>query len=263
MYKNITNTKISFTVPKKDNRLYTPQLNHISMKMPSSPLLIDRPSPANFCNASSINETCKEGYCECPHVLSVRKNAVVEIIIVDEGITFDANHPFHLHGHNFRVVGMRRLANDTTIEEIKEFDRAGLLKRNLKNAPLKDTVTVPDGGYTVIRFKADNPGYWLFHCHIEFHVEIGMALVFKVGEHKDMAPIPPDFPKCGSYMPDNMLEHATTEKSKTDSQHISITHWWPVVVMNNTGTSSASRFSSIYGLVLITSISLLTFVNSA
>ncbi|XP_068624063.1 uncharacterized protein [Battus philenor] len=243
-----------YQVPNTSNRLYTPQLNHISMKMPSSPLLIDRPSPDNFCNASSINETCKEGYCECPHVLSVRKNAVVEIIIVDEGVTFDANHPFHLHGHNFRVVGLRRLANDTTIEEIKEFDRAGLLKRNLKNAPLKDTVTVPDGGYTVIRFKADNPGYWLFHCHIEFHVEIGMALVFKVGDHKDMDPVPPGFPKCGSYMPDNVMEEATTEKSKTDSQYISITHWWPVVLMNNNSTSAASCLISINTLLIVSCI---------
>ncbi|KAI5644658.1 multicopper oxidase domain-containing protein [Phthorimaea operculella] len=199
-----------YQVPEKANRLYTPQLNHISMKMPSSPLLITRPSADNFCNSSSIEKSCKEEYCECSHVLSVKLNSVVEIVLVDEGVTFDANHPFHLHGHNFRVVGMRRLASNTTIEQVKAFDEAGLLKRNLKNAPLKDTITVPDGGYTVIRFKADNPGYWLFHCHIEFHVEVGMALVFKVGEHKDMRPVPRNFPTCGSYLPDNNLEYDTT-----------------------------------------------------
>ncbi|KAM3962212.1 uncharacterized protein ACR2FA_003712 [Aphomia sociella] len=241
-----------YQVPLKTNRLYTPQLNHISMKMPSSPLLISRPSPENFCNSSSIDDDCKEGYCECSHVLSVKLNSVVEIIILDEGVTFDANHPFHLHGHSFRVVGMRRLANETTIEEVKAFDKAGLLKRNLKNPPIKDTVTVPDGGYTVIRFKADNPGYWLFHCHIEFHVEIGMALVFKVGEHKDMAPIPPEFPRCGSYMPDNMLEHVTTKKPKDDNSFISITHWWPVVVVNS--TSSSNSLSSLFGLVLLSCV---------
>ncbi|XP_012552135.1 uncharacterized protein LOC100174976 isoform X1 [Bombyx mori] len=234
-----------YQVPEKVNRLYTPQLNHISMKMPSSPLLVARPTPDHFCNASSIEESCKEGYCECSHVLSVKLNSVVEVVIVDEGITFDANHPFHLHGHSFRVVGLRRLASDTTIEEVKAFDEAGLLKRNLKNAPIKDTVTVPDGGYTVIRFKADNPGYWLFHCHIEFHVEVGMALVFKVGDHKDMPPVPREFPKCGSYIPDNMLELAT-EKPKNDNQFISISHWWPVVVVNNTVSSSSSISLCIY-----------------
>lgn len=213
--------------------------------MPSSPLLLTRPSPDGFCNASSIDESCKDGYCECSHVLSVKKNSVVEVIIVDEGVTFDANHPFHLHGHNFRVVGLRRLATNTTIEEVKKFDEMGLLKRNLKNAPLKDTVTVPDGGYTVIRFKADNPGYWLFHCHIEFHVEVGMALVFKVGDHKDMAPIPHDFPRCGNYMPDNMLEHQTSKPVLNDNQIISINHWWPVMYLNSTSASTTLKSSFV------------------
>ncbi|XP_013191002.1 uncharacterized protein LOC106135292 [Amyelois transitella] len=241
-----------YQVPNKKNRLYTPQLNHISMKMPSSPLLITRPSAENFCNSSSIDASCEEGYCECSHVLSVKLNSVVELIILDEGVTFDANHPFHLHGHSFRVVGLRRLANETTIEEVKAFDEAGLLKRNLKNPPIKDTVTVPDGGYTVLRFKADNPGYWLFHCHIEFHVEVGMALVFKVGEHKDMVPVPRDFPTCGSYIPDNMLEHATTEKPKEENNYISITHWWPVVVMNS--TSSANNLDNLVSIVFLCSL---------
>lgn len=60
---------------------------------------------------------------------------------------------------------------------------------------------MPDGGYTIVRFVADNPGYWLFHCHIEFHAEVGMALVFKVGEHEQMKPVPRNFPQCASYMP--------------------------------------------------------------
>lgn len=32
------------------------------------------------------------------------------------------------------------------------------MERNFEDPPIKDTVTVPDGGYTVIRFIADNPG---------------------------------------------------------------------------------------------------------
>jgi iron transport multicopper oxidase len=31
----------------------------------------------------------------------------------------------------------------------------------------------PDG-YIVLRFRADNPGVWLFHCHIEWHVDQGL-----------------------------------------------------------------------------------------
>ena len=34
-------------------------------------------------------------------------------------------------------------------------------------------VVRPDG-YMVLRFAADNPGVWLFHCHIEWHVDQGL-----------------------------------------------------------------------------------------
>ena len=40
----------------------------------------------------------------------------------------------------------------------------------LTNPPLKDTVIIPNRGYTIIRFFSDNPGFWAFHCHIEFHL---------------------------------------------------------------------------------------------
>ncbi|GBP81803.1 Laccase-11 [Eumeta japonica] len=243
-----------YQVPNANDKVTTPQLNHISMKIPSSPLMISRPSPENFCNVSSVSSSCKQDYCECSHVLSVKLNSVVEVIIVDEGVTFDANHPFHLHGHNFRVVGMRRLSNFTDVETVKAFDRAGLMRRNLRNAPIKDTVTVPDGGYTIIRFKADNPGYWLFHCHLEFHVEIGMALVFKVGEHSQMTRVPPNFPTCGSYTPDNMLELVTTERPKNDS-YISITHWWPVVYLNSTSSAQITNVGLLWTLIVGLSLS--------
>lgn len=32
-------------------------------------------------------------------------------------------------------------------------------------------------GYLVLRFKADNPGVWFFHCHIDFHAVGGMNAV--------------------------------------------------------------------------------------
>lgn len=50
----------------------------------------------------------------------------------------------------------------------------------------------------------------MFHCHIEFHVELGMALVFKFGEDEEMPPVPKDFPQCGNYMYDAILPSKTT-----------------------------------------------------
>lgn len=63
---------------------------------------------------------------------------------------------------------MEKIGFNTTADEVRELDRQGLIERKLKRAPLKDTVTVPDGGYTIVRFYADNPGktsQW--HSHIK------------------------------------------------------------------------------------------------
>lgn len=83
------------------------------------------------------------------------------------GVPYDANHPFHLHGHDFRVVAMERLGSNVTLDEVKRADREGKIRRKLDRAPIKDTVTIPDGGYTVIRFHANNPGLFSDFCFIQ------------------------------------------------------------------------------------------------
>jgi len=35
-----------------------------------------------------------------------------------------------------------------------------------------------ENGWTVIAFLTDNPGVWLFHCHIGWHVGGGLSLQF-------------------------------------------------------------------------------------
>lgn len=53
---------------------------------------------------------------------------------------------------------MEKVGPNVTLEEVKRRDENKVIQRNLKNPPLKDTVTVPDGGYTILRFHATNPG---------------------------------------------------------------------------------------------------------
>nr|BAO09158.1 laccase2a [Agaricus brasiliensis] len=72
-------------------------------------------------------------------------------------------HPFHLHGHEFWVI--RSADNDQ--------DSVNPIKR--------DTVsggTLQNGGVFSIRFTTDNPGPWILHCHIDFHLRDGLAVVF-------------------------------------------------------------------------------------
>lgn len=72
------------------------------------------------------------------------------------------SHPFHLHGTAFHVIGMGR-SPDSNVKKINlkhalDWDRKGLLHRQFGKPPLKDTVAVPNNGYVVLRFRADNPG---------------------------------------------------------------------------------------------------------
>lgn len=97
--------------------------------------------------------------------------------------------------------------------QIKRLDESNGIKRRLSGAPIKDTITVPDGGYTIIRFVANNPGFWLFHCHIEFHVEVGMALVFKVGDYNQMPNVPENFPRCSNFMPTTQTNNSALQAS--------------------------------------------------
>ena len=46
----------------------------------------------------------------------------------------------------------------------------------LRNPPRRDVVLLPNGGHVVIAFKADNPGAWLVHCHIAFHISEGLGM---------------------------------------------------------------------------------------
>ena len=58
---------------------------------------------------------------------------------------------------------------------------------NLHGRPVrKDTVIVPAGGYAVIRFRTDNPGWWHLHCHMAHHMQSGMGMLLNeapVREH--------------------------------------------------------------------------------
>ena len=50
---------------------------------------------------------------------------VVEFVIVDEGVTFDASHPMHIHGHSFSIVALEKLNASTSVEEVMALDKAG------------------------------------------------------------------------------------------------------------------------------------------
>jgi FtsP/CotA-like multicopper oxidase with cupredoxin domain len=69
-------------------------------------------------------------------------------------------HPMHLHGHSFRVI-----TRDGEPSRYREWC---------------DTVLLAPRERAEVAFVADNPGDWMFHCHILEHQEGGMMGVVRV-----------------------------------------------------------------------------------
>jgi len=63
------------------------------------------------------------------------------------------HHPIHLHGYSFKIIG-----SDGGWIENKDFVLP------------ETTVLVPVGSVKVTEFYANNPGDWIFHCHMTHHI---------------------------------------------------------------------------------------------
>lgn len=133
--------------------------------------------------------------CPCVHRLKVRLNSIVELVVIDESLSKQwkflkkghkllillfssavntVNHPFHLHGYQLYVTGMGQLTDNSTltvdkVRQMLAFQPATYRLRAKKHV-IKDTISIPSKGFTIFRFKATNPGFWLLHCHFgNFH----------------------------------------------------------------------------------------------
>lgn len=69
-------------------------------------------------------------------------------------------HPMHLHGHSFRVI-----ARNGKATRYREW---------------RDTVLIPPRESADIAFVADNPGDWMFHCHVLENQDGGMMAVIRI-----------------------------------------------------------------------------------
>ena len=170
--------------------------NNIRTSFPRTPYLLQDPKV----------DRCDEGYNNgsfriCNHVteypfVSSLVTWWVETILINTNLAqYAASHPIHQHGGWYWVVGEGQFpprkegseeyptVNRTYIEEQY---KSGLLQVNDANHAWygdlddwhrlpKDVIQVPNNGYVIIRTPLDNPGTWIFHCHIDFHLSIGMG----------------------------------------------------------------------------------------
>lgn len=120
-----------------------------------------------------------EIYGQNTHTVVLKRNDIVQVIVnnADSGA-----HPFHLHGHHFQVIDRAPTYGLDFFALADNVDPSPYDPNNHTDFPTyparRDTVVVPPMGYVVLRFVADNPGVWLFHCHIDWHMESGLAMQF-------------------------------------------------------------------------------------
>lgn len=162
-------------------------INNVSLVLPPTPYLgaLKYGLKGTF-DADSPPETFPKSYnvmapaqnpntTQSSNIYVLEFNRTVDVILQNANALAEnvsEVHPWHLHGHDFWVLGY----GDGKFRKEKDIPRF-----NLKNPPLKNTVVVFPYGWTAIRFIADNPGVWAFHCHIEPHLHMGMGVVVSEG----------------------------------------------------------------------------------
>ena len=175
-----------------------------------------RDSTKNTCERCKpgVSDTDQATMCTCTNVKQIftsgrvnpsdssDKSIVMVFSAVGQRRLRDFAHPIHLHGHSFFVVhtgygqyDRNGTLTDNSRDVFCDFENDRLCmnpywqNRTLpevispekvnESAIQKDTVLLPAGGYVIVAFQADNPGYWFLHCHIEVHQLEGMAVIIK------------------------------------------------------------------------------------
>ncbi|KAL3853436.1 hypothetical protein ACJMK2_016973 [Sinanodonta woodiana] len=209
---------LNFGIPGKNSA----SVNGIVFKAPTVSALTQPTEGIYSCDIPTCGE---DKVCTCTHIVDITYGNVVQLVFTNMGLGKGQPHPIHLHGHSFYVMkmGYGKYDNRTAknVGENMDVNCRGNINRdisycnkatwsdpswlqgnvpglNLERPPLKDTLIVPSGGYAVVRFRADNPGLWTMHCHMDPHHVEGMSLL--VNEAISLAPAPPvGFPECRNF----------------------------------------------------------------
>ena len=181
-------------------------INGVQFDLPDIPL-VENTGKRSECKYPV--ECGEAGKVECTHVVysnSYRTTArfVLSSIIKGKQDAPDITHPIHMHGHTYFIakIGYPEYYENGTIKAPNKDltvptcgpakwsgDTPGGISVN-SSTVRKDVIIVPAGGYVVLEFITDNPGYWFMHCHIDEHLNRGMAIA--IGENPECASTPPD-----------------------------------------------------------------------
>ncbi|KAI1495707.1 probing oxygen channels in Melanocarpus Albomyces laccase [Biscogniauxia marginata] len=168
--------------PREENTLdvtleIPPLAPIVSWKVDNSSILVDWGRP--------VIQNIMEGNMSYPrseNIIIVDEEDVWTFWVIEDATGIP--HPVHLHGHDFLVLGVSA-ANAGPFTAADK----GRLRGN--NPVRRDVTMLPANGWLVLAFKTDNPGAWLFHCHIAWHVSGGFGANFLERVRDQLAQISP------------------------------------------------------------------------
>ncbi|XWS60887.1 hypothetical protein CRYUN_Cryun07bG0076300 [Craigia yunnanensis] len=147
------------------------------------------PKAFDYTGVDQLTENINTGF--GTKLLLLPHGTNLEIVLQDTNFLNPENHPIHVHGYNFFIVGSG-FGNFNVAKDPGKY--------NLIDPPGRNTVAVPTGGWAAIRLKANNPGVWFIHCHLEGHTSWGLAKAFIVKNgplpSQSLLPPPEDIPPC-------------------------------------------------------------------
>ena len=179
-------------------------VNGIQFKQASEPLVQSHYNNQTLdeCKYQDTLECESNPTPSCPHTVHIPKQHKMKTIrfvfsSISSGGSLSSirTHPMHMHGHSFFVAKIAYPSydhNGTIVSQTEDLTipncGPGTWKDDVQPEGVrvdsetirKDVIIIPAGGYVVVDFLADNPGWWFLHCHIDVHLSNGMGIV--VGE---------------------------------------------------------------------------------
>ena len=134
----------------------------------------------------------------CYNIIDINIHDIVDFFIINPDTTI---HMLHMHGYHYRVLAEGNFGPHQKISNyakyLQKLDASHSITRNFDYPVKKDTLQARNNGWQLIRIHANNPGYWITHCHIAIHQIEGMNFVIKVGNRTDWnIPNSGSFPTC-------------------------------------------------------------------
>ncbi|KAH8880656.1 laccase [Thozetella sp. PMI_491] len=105
-------------------------------------------------------------------------------------------------GHDFLILGRSPAVADPFTISTRYFnEETDVASLNFTNPTRRDSTMLPGFGWVVVAFMTDNPGAWLFHCHIDWHVAQGLSIQFleRVQDIPHTVPLSAIEPLCSQW----------------------------------------------------------------